>query len=64
MNFVVKGAIAYEEDKWDWVKIGDVIFRNVRPCTRCILTTVNPETGTKSTKVEPVKTLKRYIKNI
>ncbi|GAB1865840.1 MOSC domain-containing protein 1, mitochondrial [Camponotus japonicus] len=60
MNFVVKGAIAYEEDKWDWVKIGDVIFRNVRPCTRCILTTVNPETGTKSTKVEPVKTLKSY----
>ncbi|EFN87759.1 MOSC domain-containing protein 1, mitochondrial, partial [Harpegnathos saltator] len=60
MNFVVKGATAYEEDKWDWVKIGDVIFRNVKPCTRCIFTTVDPETGTKNSKVEPLKTLKSY----
>lgn len=60
MNFTVKGATAFEEDKWDWVKIGDVIFRNVRPCTRCILTTVNPETGTKSPTIEPLKTLKSY----
>ncbi|XP_071563833.1 mitochondrial amidoxime-reducing component 1-like isoform X1 [Temnothorax nylanderi] len=60
MNFVVKGAIAYEEDKWDWVKIGNVIMRNVRPCTRCILTTIDPETGTKHVNTEPLKTLKSY----
>ncbi|KAL6441609.1 hypothetical protein ACFW04_003622 [Cataglyphis niger] len=60
MNFVVKGATAYEEDKWDWVKIGNVIMRNIRPCTRCIFTTINPETGTKSATVEPLKTLKSY----
>lgn len=59
-NFVVKGAVMYEEDSWDWVKIGDVIFRNVKPCTRCILTTVDPETGTKNSKAEPLKTLKSY----
>lgn len=36
-NFVVKGPEAFEEDKWKWVKIGDdVIFRNVKPCTRCV----------------------------
>lgn len=34
-NLVVKGPAAFEEDKWKWVKIGDeVIFRNVKPCTR------------------------------
>ncbi|KAG7198382.1 hypothetical protein KM043_005773 [Ampulex compressa] len=60
MNFVVKGATAYEEDTWDWIKIGDVILRNVKPCTRCILVTVNPETGQKSPKAEPLKTLKSY----
>ncbi|KAL6265576.1 hypothetical protein P5V15_002372 [Pogonomyrmex californicus] len=60
MNFVVKGATAYEEDKWDWVKIGNVIMRNVRPCTRCIFTTINPETGTKHPNTEPLKTLKTY----
>ncbi|XP_032673488.1 mitochondrial amidoxime reducing component 2 [Odontomachus brunneus] len=60
MNFVVKGTTAYEEDKWDWVKIGNVVLRNVRPCTRCIFTTVDPETGKKNIDVEPLKTLKSY----
>lgn len=62
-NFVIKGASAYEEDTWGWVKIGDVIFKTVRPCTRCIFTTVDPETGTKNPKVEPLKTLKRLSLN-
>ncbi|XP_011268140.1 mitochondrial amidoxime reducing component 2 [Camponotus floridanus] len=60
MNFVVKGPSAYEEDKWEWVKIGDVILKNLKPCTRCTFTTVNPETGIKSTKFEPLKTLRSY----
>lgn len=60
-NFVIKGAAAYEEDTWGWVKIGDVIFKTVMPCTRCIFSTVDPETGTKNPKVEPLKTLKRFI---
>lgn len=34
-NIVVKGPGAFEEDSWDWIKIGDeVVFRNVKPCTR------------------------------
>lgn len=34
-NFVMKGAGAFDEDNWKWVKIGDeVVFRNVKPCTR------------------------------
>lgn len=34
-NFVVKGPKAYEEDHWNWVRIGDnVVFRNIKPCTR------------------------------
>ncbi|XP_015185949.1 PREDICTED: mitochondrial amidoxime reducing component 2-like [Polistes dominula] len=59
-NFVVKGANAYEEHNWDWIKIGDIVFRNVKPCTRCIFTTIDPETGVKNPKVEPLKTLKSY----
>lgn len=60
-NFVVKGAEVLEEDKWDWVKIGHVVFRNVKPCTRCIFTTVDPDSGVKNAKVEPLKTLKRFV---
>lgn len=34
-NIVVKGPAAFEEDSWKWVKLGDdVIFRNVKPCSR------------------------------
>ena len=34
-NIVIKGPGAYDEDKWDWIKIGDeVVFQNVKPCTR------------------------------
>lgn len=34
-NFVVKGPVAFEEDYWKWVRIGEnVVFRNVKPCTR------------------------------
>nr|XP_012232102.1 PREDICTED: mitochondrial amidoxime-reducing component 1 [Linepithema humile] len=60
MNIVVKGSTPYEEEKWDWIKIGNLIFKNVKPCTRCILTTVNPETGQKNSKAEPLVTLKSY----
>lgn len=36
-NFVVKGPGAFDEDQWKWVKIGDeVVFRNVKPCTRYV----------------------------
>lgn len=58
-NFVVKGPQPLEEDDWDWVKIGDIIFRNIKPCTRCIFTTINPETGTKHPKAEPLMTLRK-----
>ncbi|XP_026468800.1 mitochondrial amidoxime-reducing component 1 [Ctenocephalides felis] len=59
-NFVVKGAPAFEEDSWQWMRIGGATFRNVKPCTRCIFTTVDPKTGLKNKAVEPLKELKRY----
>lgn len=34
-NFVVKGPKAYEEDNWQWVRIGEnVVFRVLKLCTR------------------------------
>lgn len=36
-NFLVSGTIPYEEDKWEWIKIGETaVFRNVKPCTRFV----------------------------
>ncbi|XP_064073887.1 mitochondrial amidoxime reducing component 2 isoform X3 [Vanessa tameamea] len=59
-NFVLTGAKPYDEDAWKFVKIGDNIFEIIKPCTRCILTTIDPETGVRNAKTEPLETLKNY----
>lgn len=60
-NFVVKGAKAWEENSWTWVKIGEkTIFKNVQPCIRCVSTIVDPWTGERNPKMEPLKTLKTF----
>jgi len=40
-NIVVSGAQAYAEDSWQTIRIGEVIFDLVKPCSRCIFTTVS-----------------------
>ncbi|KAL7029786.1 hypothetical protein ACKWTF_006366 [Chironomus riparius] len=60
-NIVVKGPKAFDEDSWKWVKIGDnTIFRNVKPCGRCPLINIDPETAQKDPEQVPLKTLKKY----
>ncbi|HLM61788.1 MAG TPA: MOSC domain-containing protein, partial [Pyrinomonadaceae bacterium] len=58
-NFVVSGSNAFAEDDWKKVKIGNVIFHVVKPCARCVVTTVNQETGVFDGK-EPLKTLASF----
>lgn len=60
-NIVVDGIglQPYCEDDWEWIKVGDVIMRNVKECTRCIMTTLNPENGIPSSDREPLKTLEQ-----
>jgi uncharacterized protein YcbX len=62
-NLVFKGGEPYQEDSMYSFKIGEVSFKGVKPCARCVLTTVNQEEATKG--VEPLKTLATYrtIKN-
>ncbi|MBK5277800.1 MAG: MOSC domain-containing protein [Bacteroidia bacterium] len=57
-NFVFTGGLPHEEDTWKNLKVGSVTFEGVKPCSRCVLTTVNPETAEKG--VEPLRTLSTY----
>ena len=57
-NFVFSGGVAFEEDKWEKVKIGECTFKITKPCARCVMTTVDQETG--KTGKEPLKTLSTY----
>jgi uncharacterized protein YcbX len=60
-NLVVSGCGAFAEDAWRKIRIGDSGFRVVKPCSRCVITTVDPETG-KRAGAEPLATLSRFRK--
>lgn len=59
-NFVFTGGNAFAEDTWKDISIGSLRFVAVKKCDRCVLTTVDQETGMKGT--EPLKTLSGYRK--
>lgn len=57
-NFVVTGTNPHAEDEWKSIQIGELLFDIVKPCARCVLTTIDPETAEKGK--EPLKTLATY----
>ncbi len=57
-NVVVVGAPAWDEDEWSHLEIGGVLFRAPKPCARCVITTLDPETG--EAQKEPLKTLASF----
>lgn len=59
-NLVIQGNEAFAEDSWKRIRIGEVEFENVKPCDRCIFTTLNPSTAQRSKKGEPLKTLAKF----
>jgi uncharacterized protein YcbX len=44
-SVVVAGAHAWAEDGWRRISIGTVSFRVVKPCGRCVVTTIDQATG-------------------
>lgn len=58
-NLVIAGSGPYEEDDWTVIRIGPVVFDVAKPCTRCVLTTVDPATGQPAADQEPLATLMR-----
>lgn len=57
-NIVFSGGLPFEEDSWKVIKIGSVEFQVVKPCARCVLTTIDQDTGLQGK--EPLKTLAGY----
>jgi len=60
-NLVVKGCEPYSEDTWNKIKIGDVELGVVKPCARCVVTTIDKQTLGQGK--EPLKTLSKYRKH-
>jgi len=59
-NFVFTGGLPYEEDTWGKFSVGKNKFVGLKPCSRCVLTTVDQQTGKKG--LEPLATLATYRK--
>ncbi|MGE9314965.1 MOSC domain-containing protein [Niabella sp. CJ426] len=57
-NIVFTGGVAFEEDTMKEVVINNVGFSAVKPCARCVVTTIDQETGLKGK--EPLRTLNKY----
>ena len=59
-NVVVTGARPWAEDDWlgGRLRLGDVTFRAAKSCSRCVVTTIDQETG--ETGRQPLRALGRH----
>ncbi|WP_344848844.1 MOSC domain-containing protein [Pedobacter jeongneungensis] len=57
-NFVFTGGTPHIEDQFDTFSIGGTLFSAVKPCARCVLITIDQQTGEKGQ--EPLRTLASY----
>jgi len=58
-NIIVETKVAHEEDKWKQdFDLGTAKMKVIKPCARCVVTTIDQQTGNKGK--EPLKTLASY----
>ncbi|MES2558321.1 MAG: MOSC N-terminal beta barrel domain-containing protein [Bacteroidota bacterium] len=59
-NLVFSGDEPHAEDLWEYFTINDITCRGIKPCKRCVITTINQQTA--ELNAEPLKTLATYRK--
>ncbi len=57
-NVVFTGGTPFQEDEMAEFTIADILFYGVKPCARCVITTIDLLTGEKGK--EPLRTLSTY----
>lgn len=57
-NLVVQGSAPFAEDDWQRIRVGQMTFRVSKPCSRCAIPTIDPQTAQKQPEV--FKTLQRF----
>lgn len=62
-NLVVDTTQPFAEDTWKRIRIGDVEFEAVKPCERCILTTVDVNKAMFRESKEPLNTFSQFRAN-
>ncbi|MBT3812488.1 MAG: MOSC domain-containing protein [Gammaproteobacteria bacterium] len=59
-NLVIKDCASYAEDYWRKISIGNISFRLPKPCARCAIPQINPDTALSDK--EPLRTLAKTRK--
>ena len=59
-NLIFSGAKGFIEDTWRRIKIGTVEFELVKPCERCVMTTVDMDNFTFRKSKEPLTALSLF----
>jgi uncharacterized protein YcbX len=57
-NLIIGGARPWEEDEWRRMEVGEAEIHLVKPCARCAVPAVDPETGVAGK--EPLRTLAAF----
>jgi uncharacterized protein YcbX len=57
-SIVISGTEPYEEDEMAHFTINEIDFFGVKPCARCVITTIDQQTAVKGK--EPLRTLSTY----
>jgi len=57
-NILITGTLPHDEDTWRDIRIGDVSLSVGSACTRCVFTTVDPDTA--ESGQEPLRTFAQY----
>jgi hypothetical protein len=59
-NITARGGGAFAEDTWNKVKVSGIEMDLVKPCDRCVITTIDQESGVQGK--EPLRTLANFRK--
>ncbi len=57
-NVVITGGAPYDEDEFRSFSINGISFYGIKPCGRCVVTTIDQQTAEQS--AEPLKTLAKF----
>ncbi|MFM1885813.1 MAG: hypothetical protein RL026_970 [Pseudomonadota bacterium] len=58
-NLLLDGVAAYAEDAASTLEAGGIVIRLAKPCTRCVMTTLDPATAA-AVDEEPLRSLQAY----
>ncbi len=53
----------WQEESWHIIRIGEVVFRLAKPCTRCVMVNTDPEQAARDPELPVLQTLKQYHAN-